>query len=97
MLRVFGATAGETGQVFHWMALWVAATGILVGVPAGLLAGSIAWRRIAFDNDVAADVIVPAAPVGLVMRATIVVSVLVAIPAGRRARRIRIHDALRFE
>ena len=97
VLRVFGATAGETGHVLHWMALWVAATGVLIGVPAGLVAGSIAWRRIAFDNDVAADVTLPVGAVALVMLATIVVSVLVAIPAGRRARRIRIHDALRFE
>jgi putative ABC transport system permease protein len=97
VLRVFGATAGETGHVLHWMALWVAAAGVLVGVPAGVLGGSIAWRRIASDNDVAVDVTFPAAAVSLVMLASIVVSVLVAIPAGRRARRIRIHDALRFE
>ncbi len=97
VLRVFGATAAETSQVLHWMALWVAAAGVLVGVPAGVLGGSIVWRRIASDNDVAVDVTFPAAAVGLVMLATVVVSVLVAIPAGRRARRIRIHDALRFE
>jgi predicted lysophospholipase L1 biosynthesis ABC-type transport system permease subunit len=97
VLRVFGATAAETSHVLHWMALWVAAAGVLVGVPAGVLGGSIAWRRIASDNDVAVDVTFPAAAVSLVMLATIVVSVLVAIPAGRRARRIRIHDALRFE
>jgi hypothetical protein len=97
VLRVFGATAAETSQVLHWMALWVAATGVFVGVPAGLLAGSIAWRTIAFDNDVAPDVLLPAVAVGLVMLATLVLSVLVAIPAGRRARQIRIHDALRFE
>ncbi len=97
VLRVFGATAGETGHVLHWMALCVAATGVLVGVPAGLVGGSIAWRRIASDNDVAPDVTLPVAAIALVMLATIVLGLLVAIPAGRRARRIRIHDALRFD
>jgi putative ABC transport system permease protein len=97
VLRVLGATAGETGQVLHWMALCVATTGLVVGVPAGLIGGSIVWRRIASDNNVVADVALPAAAVGLVVLATLILGVLVAVPAGRRARRLRIIDALRFE
>jgi ABC-type lipoprotein release transport system permease subunit len=97
VLRVFGATAGETGQVLHWMAFCVALTGVVVGVPAGLVGGSVVWRWIAIENNVAPDLTLPALGIAVVALATLALSLLVAVPAGRRARRLRIVDALRFE
>jgi ABC-type lipoprotein release transport system permease subunit len=80
-----------------WQASTVAAVGLLIGIPIGLLAGAFVWRRVTNELGVSPGLTWPVVGVvALVIAAVLSVNLVAAIPA-RRAARTRPAVVLRSE
>jgi hypothetical protein len=97
VLRALGGTGRGLARALTWMALTVAAVGVVVGVPVGLIGGSFVWRRIASEANVVPDMTIPAPAVVLVVLATFVLAVIAALPSHGRARQLPVVEVLRAE
>jgi ABC-type antimicrobial peptide transport system permease subunit len=97
VLRSIGFTRGQTRIAIAWQATLIAVAGVIVGVPIGIAAGRLMWRRLA--NDFPVVYVPPVALLVLVLvvpAAIVLANVLAALPA-RAAARIRPAEALRTE
>ena len=88
VLRVIGFTGAQVRATVCWMSVTLTALGLAVGVPAGLLAGRLAWRFFAAQLGIAPVVVAPVisfatlAAAGLALG--VAVTVVPAIAASRR-------------
>jgi predicted lysophospholipase L1 biosynthesis ABC-type transport system permease subunit len=97
VLRVLGFERRQVRETVAWQATTLAAVGLVVGIPAGLVVGGLVWRMIATRLGIGPTIIEPLAEVLLVIPATlVVVNVLAWLPA-RRAAGLRPAIALRTE
>jgi hypothetical protein len=97
VLRSIGFTRRQARIAIAWQATLIAIAGVIVGVPIGILAGRLVWRRLA--NDFPVVYVPPVALLVLVLVvpvAVVVANLLAALPA-RSAARIRPAEALRTE
>ncbi len=97
VLRALGLTPRQARGSFAWQGSTLAAAGLFVGIPLGVLAGVAAWRWVA-----GATPLVYVSPVlwwvlALSIPATLLVANLVALLPGRRAARIHLSNTLRAE
>jgi predicted lysophospholipase L1 biosynthesis ABC-type transport system permease subunit len=97
VLRVLGFVGRQVQRTMRWQALTVAAVGLLVGVPAGIIAGRRLWSALAEAIGVVDDWSFPWLLVLLAVPVTVAVAVLLAIPPGRMATRARPGRVLRAE
>jgi hypothetical protein len=97
VLRVLGFVSGQVRSTLRWQALTVAAVGLLVGVPAGLIAGRRIWAVLAGAVGVVDDWTFPWATVALAVPVALGVAVLLAILPGRAAARMSPGQVLRAE
>jgi len=97
VLRVLGFVSGQVHSTLRWQALTVAAVGLVVGVPAGLIAGRRIWSGLAGAVGVVDDWTFPWATVALAVPVALGVAVLLAIPPGRAAARMSSGQVLRAE
>jgi hypothetical protein len=97
VLRVLGFVSGQVHSTLRWQALTVAAVGLVVGVPAGLIAGRRIWSALAEAVGVVDDWSFPWLTVVLAVPAAMSVAVLLAIPPGRAAARVSPGRVLRAE
>jgi hypothetical protein len=97
VLRAFGATSNDSATTLRWMAATVVGLGLAVGLPLGLAIGAALWRRIAEGAHVSPDVLLPLPALAAVIAVTLLAAVVIAIPAGRRASRLRVADVLHSE
>jgi FtsX-like permease family len=97
VLRVLGFVSGQVRGTLRWQALTVAAVGLLVGVPAGLIAGRRIWAVLAEAVGVVDDWTFPWATVALAVPVALGVAVLLAILPGRAAARMSPGQVLRAE
>ena len=97
ILRTLGLSRGQARAVLAWQATTVAAVGVVVGLPLGVLVGDLVWRWIATSMplDHAAPGAVPAAAL-VVPAAVLLVNVLALLP-GWMAARVRPAAVLRAE
>jgi hypothetical protein len=97
VLKTLGFTRRQVRGTVAWQASTVAAVGLVIGIPLGLLVGTFVWHRVADELGVLPD---PAWPVlGIALLAVIAlvaVNLIAAIPA-RRAARTRPAIVLRSE
>jgi hypothetical protein len=97
VLKTLGFVGSQLRATVAWQATTLAAVGLVVGVPAGLVIGRSAWafvaRRLGIDDHTP----VPWLAITLTVPATFVVANLIAAVPGRRAARIRPAVALRSE
>ena len=97
VLRSLGFTRRQTRGAIAWQATLIAAAGLIVGVPLGILAGRALWRHLAENFPLAYVPPLALLAVLLVVPAAILLAnVLAAVPA-RSAARIRPAEALRTE
>jgi putative ABC transport system permease protein len=89
MLRTLGLVRGQLLRVVFWQAAAMAMAALLVGVPAGLLAGRWAWMLFANSAGVRPAARIPGLVVLLVLPATLAVAVIIAARPGVQAARIR--------
>ncbi len=97
VLRVLGFVSSQVRSTLRWQALTVAAVGLVVGVPAGLIAGRRIWSALAEAVGVMDDWSFPWLIVVLAVPAAMSVAVLLAIPPGRAAARVSPGRVLRAE
>lgn len=97
IMRSFGFTARQSRVAVAWQATLLAAAGVVIGVPLGVVAGRAVWRSLA-----EAFPIVYAPPLALVAIVVVVPAAVaivnaIAVGPGRAAARIRPAEALRVE
>ena len=97
VLRVLGFVGGQVRSTLRWQALTVAAVGLLLGVPAGVIAGRRIWSALAEAVGVVDDWSFPWLTVVLAVPVALGVAVLLAIPPGRAAARVPPGRVLRAE
>ena len=97
VLRVLGFVGGQVRSTVRWQALTVAAVGLVVGVPAGVIAGRRIWSTLAGAIGVVDDWSFPWLTVVVAVPVTVAVAVLLAIPPGRAAARVSPGRVLRAE
>jgi FtsX-like permease family len=97
VLRVLGFVGGQVRSTLQWQALTVAAVGLVVGVPAGVIAGRRIWSALAGAVGVLDDWTFPWRTVVLAVPVALGVAVLLAILPGRAAARMSPGQVLRAE
>ena len=97
VLKTLGFVGSQLRATVAWQATTLAAVGLVLGVPVGLVIGRSAWafvaRRLGIDDHIP----IPWLAITLAVPAAFVVANLIAAVPGRRAARIRPAVALRSE
>jgi ABC-type antimicrobial peptide transport system permease subunit len=97
VLKTLGFRRAQVRATVAWQASTVAAVGLVVGIPLGLLIGAYAWHQVASELGVSTDRTWPVLAVAaLVLAALVLVNLVAAVPA-RRAARTRPAVVLRSE
>lgn len=94
-LRSLGMTPRQTQGCIVWQATTIAALGLVVGVPLGLIAGDAAWFAITDPIGVATDTDRPVLLYVATGCSALLVAGIAALAPGRRAGRLRPADGLR--
>jgi hypothetical protein len=97
IMRSIGFTRRQSRIAIAWQATIIAAVGVVVGVPLGIVAGRLVWRWLAHNFPVVYVPPLAAAAVVLVIPASIALANLLAAWPARSAARIRPAEALRTE
>jgi hypothetical protein len=97
VLRAIGFTRRQTRGAIAWQSTLLAIAGLVVGVPAGIAVGRVAWRWLADDFPIV--YVPPAAALAVLVVAGIALAIANALAAGpaHAATRIRPAEALRVE
>jgi putative ABC transport system permease protein len=96
-LRALGFTSSQVRSAVSWQATTVAVTGVIIGMPLGLLAGREAWRAVANQLGVPEHASVPRLLLLLVLPVAVLAINIVGIFAAHRAGRCTPAEALRDE
>jgi ABC-type lipoprotein release transport system permease subunit len=96
VLRALGLAPRRLGRVLAWQGIALAATTLVIGVPLGLLAGSLLWANVADQLGVRDDPVVTPLLV-LLVPASLLVAVVASLSSARRARRLPVATMLRAE
>ena len=97
ILKTLGFERRDVRATVAWQATTVAAIGLLVGLPLGVLLGRFAWNLFATELGVVSEPVAPAVSAFLVIPATLLLANLVALLPGRIAARTRPALVLRAE
>jgi putative ABC transport system permease protein len=85
VMRALGCRSSQIYATLCWQSLTIVVIGLVVGVPFGTIGGSALWRSFASGLGVVPAATLPLAGIGIVIGAAIAVSILAALPPGRRA------------
>ncbi|MCU1450180.1 MAG: hypothetical protein JWP02_2350 [Acidimicrobiales bacterium] len=96
ILRTLGFVRRQVGAAVAWQSTTLAAIGVVVGVPLGVVLGRWAWRLVATGVGVAPDAVVPVWALLVAPAALVVANVLAAAP-GLAAARVEPAAVLRAE
>ena len=97
VLRTLGFDRRQVRAAVVWQATTLAAVGVALGIPAGIVVGRLIWRAVADGLGVSATPTLGPLAVVLVAAATMVVVNLVARPPARAALRAQPAVVLRSE
>lgn len=97
ILATIGFTPRQRGGVVAWQTTAMAAIALIVGVPAGLVAGRLTWAITAAGKGVATDASIPVSDLLLAALGVLVVLAAVGLLAGRGTTRVQPARALRAE
>jgi ABC-type lipoprotein release transport system permease subunit len=97
LLKTLGFVGSQVRATVAWQGTTLAAVGLVLGMPAGLVIGRSAWaivaRRLGIDDHIP----IPWLAITVTVPAAVVVANFIALLPGRRAARIRPADVLRSE
>lgn len=97
VLKALGHVRGQVRAIVAWQATTLAAIGLCVGIPAGVLAGNLAWRNVADGLGITNSPSIPTFALVVLGPAAIVAVNLVAVLPERTAARTGLAVALRAE
>ena len=97
ILKTLGFTRHQVSTAVAWQATVVGAVALLVGIPAGVLAGTGAWRFFADHLGVATEVRLPVVALVLAVPVVLLATNAMAIGPALAARRLRPGRVLRAE
>ncbi len=97
IMRSIGLTRRQSRLAIAWQATIIAAIGVVVGVPLGIVTGRLIWRWLAHSFPVVYVPPLAAIAIVLVVPASIALANLLAAWPARAAARIRPAEALRTE
>src|SRR3984957_702370 len=97
VLKALGLTRAQLQGAVAWEATALAAAALLVGVPAGIVAGRLAWAAFAAEAGVATGATFDLALVLLAVPATLLLANVIAAWPGQAAARLRPATVLRAE
>jgi cell division protein FtsX len=90
VLRAVGATGRQLTGILTWQAAWLYLAAAVVGIPAGVIVGRLAWQVVDHGLGAATTPQVPLGQVALVAGIGAVLSVLLATLPARTARHVRV-------
>jgi hypothetical protein len=88
VLGALGADRGWIGRAVHWQTTVLAALPLLIGVPLGVVAGSVVFRTFTDRIGAVPDPAIPFLLITVAVGALLVVANVVAVVPTRRARRL---------
>jgi hypothetical protein len=97
ILRALGFRRGQVRSAVAWEATALARVGLLIGIPAGVLIGRLAWTTVAANLGVVSTVTMPTAALIALTVVTLAVVALLGVLSSRRATRISPATALTVE
>jgi predicted lysophospholipase L1 biosynthesis ABC-type transport system permease subunit len=97
ILKVLGCRRAQVSRSVAWQANTIAAIAIVIGLPVGIAAGQLAWRRFANRLGVPPRPAVSALALVIVIVATVVLANLTALLLSRLPARTSASQALRRE
>jgi ABC-type antimicrobial peptide transport system permease subunit len=87
LLKALGFTRRQLAAAVAWQSTIAVGVGVVVGVPAGIVAGRVLWDLFAHELHVVAQPSVPAVTIALVAIGALVLANLIAAFPGRQAAR----------
>lgn len=97
VLRALGFRPGQVRAAIRWQALTLAAIALALGVPAGMIAGRIAWSAVARRLGVVETTTTRGLVLTFVSAVFLVAAVVLSIGPGRQAARHRPAEVLRAD
>jgi ABC-type lipoprotein release transport system permease subunit len=97
VLKAIGSTRGQLASVLGWQAVWLYIASAAIGVPAGIIAGRLAWTRVDDGLGALMAPTVPAVSVILIGVGGLLLAIAVAALPARAAITTRAGRALRTE
>ena len=93
ILRAVGFTPRQAGMTIGWMSVTNTVVGLVIGIPCGILLGSVVWRAVSEAVGIGPDATVPWQAAAIVAVSGLVLTVAVAVVPAWRAAHVR-RDAL---
>jgi ABC-type lipoprotein release transport system permease subunit len=97
VLKTLGFDRRQIRGTIAWQATTLAAAGVIIGIPVGIIIGNLVWRRVASGLGVSTAASIPTLAVVLTVVGTIAAANLIAYFPGRAAAQTRPAVALRTE
>jgi hypothetical protein len=97
VLRTIGFTRGQVRRTVTWQAGTLTAAALVIGIPAGIICGRLAWRAFSGGLGTLPVVALPVATLAVLVPAALVLSAAVAALPGESAARARPARILRSE
>jgi hypothetical protein len=97
VLKTLGFNRAQVRATIAWQATTLAAVGVAIGIPAGVIIGKFVWGRVADGLGIATTAAIPALALLLTIPAVLVLVNLIAYFPARTAARTRPAIALRSE
>jgi hypothetical protein len=97
VLRTIGFTRAQVRRTVTWQAATLTSTALVIGIPAGIICGRLAWRVFSSQLGILPVVALPAATLAVLVPAALVLAAAVAALPGESAARARPARILRSE
>jgi ABC-type lipoprotein release transport system permease subunit len=97
LLKTLGFDRRQVRATIAWQATTIAAVGLLIGIPAGIVLGRLVWHAIADSTGVSTSITVPGLALAAMAVAAVLLANIVASMPARTAARTRPAVTLRTE